>query len=180
MTNDEDTSTAQDSGASAQQADELAKLRQKIEELERQLAEMQKFKDLAARAQADLQNAKARVERESMDLRKYASEGVFLKLLPTIDNFNRAFKHLPEDLKSHEWVKGITAIEQDLMKTLGEMGLKKFDSIGAKADPACEEIVTMGPGEEGIVTEMLEDGWTLHNKVIRPAKVKVGDGTARS
>lgn len=147
------------------------------QDIEAMQAELERFKNLAARAQADLQNAKARAERESDELRKYATKDVFLGLLPILDNFNRAFKHLPDDIKNHEWVKGVAAIEKDLIKRLEEMGLVRFDSVGAKADPAVEEIVTVGPGEEGVVTEMLEDGYTLHKKVIRHAKVRVGDGS---
>jgi len=60
--------------------------------------ECAKLKELAARAQADLQNAKDRMQREGEEIRKYALENTLLSLLPTIDNFQRAFDHLPEEL----------------------------------------------------------------------------------
>jgi molecular chaperone GrpE len=170
MTNDQDTSAV--SGGSTEE-----ELLARIAELEKELAETQRFKDLAARAQADLQNAKARVERESDELRKFATEKLILRLLPTLDNFQRAFAQLPADLQSHEWIKGVTAIEQDLMKQMTDTGLKRMQSLGETVDSARHEVLTMGPGEEGKVIEVFEEGYELHGKVVRPAKVKVGDGS---
>lgn len=132
--------------------------------------------ELAARAQADLQNARGRLERDAGELRKFAAEGVLRQLLPTVDNFQRAFQHLPDELKNHEWVKGITAIEQDLMRTLGELGLQKFSPVGEKIDPSRHEVLLTAPGEVNTVLDVLEDGYTLHGKVLRPAKVKAGEG----
>ena len=133
--------------------------------------------ELAARAQADLQNARGRLERDADELRKYAAEGVLKRLLPTVDNFQRAFTHLPEDLKKNEWVKGITAVEQDLLRQLSDMGLEKFSPLGEKMDTARHEVLMTAPGAENQVIEVLEDGYLLHGKVLRPAKVKVGDGS---
>src|SRR3989338_6007959 len=109
-----------------------------IADLQQQIAAMQeelnKFKDLAARAQADLQNAKARVEREGDDMRKFAGEHLIRKMLPTLDNFQRAFQQMPAESKEkegactelREWVKGVAAIEQDLMNQMSAAGLKRM------------------------------------------------------
>ncbi len=155
--------------------DETEALLQKIVDLQ---AELQKMKDLAARSQADLQNAKARVERESDELRKFASEGLIRKILPTLDNFQRAFLHIPDDLASHEWVKGVSAIESDLMKQMSDAGLKRMQSLGEVVDPQRHEVLSIGPGADSTVTEVFEEGFELHGKVLRPAKVKAGDGSA--
>ncbi len=143
-------------------------------------AELAKLKDIAARAQADLQNAKARVERDGEELRRFASETVIRRMLPTLDNFQRAFVHIPEELQNHEWVKGVSAIESDLMKQMSDVGLKKIKSLGEVSDPNRHEVINIGPGAEGVVTEVFEDGYELHGKVLRPAKVKVGDGSVSS
>ncbi len=158
-------------------ADDQIDVQARIQELEQQLEEMKKFKDLAARAQADLQNAKTRIERETGDLRKFATEQLILRILPTLDNFQRAFAQVPADLSSHEWVKGVGAIEQDLMRQMTDAGLQRMQSLGAVADPARHEVLTVGPGEEGKVMEVFEEGYELHGKVLRPAKVRVGDGS---
>lgn len=136
-----------------------------------------KLTEIAARAQADLQNAKQRMERDADDLRRFALQSVLMKLLPVYDHFDRALKQLPADLASHEWVKGVAAIEKDLGQKLGEFGLVKFESLGQPVDPLRHEVLTLGPGAEGVITEVFEDGYELAGKVIRPAKVKVGDGT---
>lgn len=149
-------------------------------ELDAALAEVAKLKDIAARAQADLQNAKARVERDAEDLRKFASESIVRRMLPTLDNFQRAFVHIPEELQNHEWVRGVTAIESDLMRSMSDVGLKRMKSLGEVSDPHRHEVLSIGPGTEGVVTEVFEEGYELHGKVLRPAKVKVGDGSVSS
>lgn len=145
-------------------------------QLDAALAEVARLKDIAGRAQADLQNAKQRLEREAADLRAYAGEGVLKRILPTLDNFQRAFSAVPADIAGHEWVKGLTAIEQDLLKRVAEIGLERMSSLGEVADPARHEVITLGPGEEGKVVEVFEEGYVLNGKVIRPAKVRVGSG----
>lgn len=139
--------------------------------------ELQKMKDLAARAQADLQNAKVRAEREATELRMFASELIIRKILPTLDNFQRAFQHVPEDLASHEWVKGVQAIETDLMKQVSDVGLKRMQSLGEIVDPQRHEVLSLGAGKAETVVEVFEEGYELNGKVLRPAKVKAGDGS---
>ncbi len=159
--------------AAAAQDDQVTELLKKITELTEQL---KKATDVASRAQAELQNAKARQEREAGELRKYASEAVLMKLLPTIDNLQRALKHLPKELESSEWVKGIVALEQQFIKQVSDMGLKRFESVGQPLDAERHEVLMQGAGDAGKVVEVIEDGYELHGKVVRPAKVKVGDG----
>ncbi len=142
------------------------------------LGELEKMKDLAARAQADLQNAKARSEREAMELRMFASESIIRKILPTLDNFQRAFQHVPADLASNEWVKGVQAIEADLMKHVSDVGLKRMQSLGEVVDPQRHEVLSIGSGEADKVVEVFEEGYELHGKILRPAKVKAGDGSS--
>lgn len=164
---------------------ELQVLQRQLEDLQAQVAAMTserdaanaeaaKMKDLAARSQADLQNAKARVDRERSELAVFALEAMLKKLLPTIDSFQRAFQHLPEELKNHEWVKGVTAIEKQLLKELEGAGLRRMSSLGAQADPHRHEVLQQGPGTKDTVTEVFEEGYELGGRVLRPAKVKVG------
>ncbi len=156
---------------------QLAALGKELEETKAKQSEAEKFREVAARAQADLQNAKARMERERDELGSFAIGTVLKRLLPVVDNFQRAFGHLPEALKGDEWAKGVSAIEQDLVKILAEIGLKKMESLGQPADPEKHEVLTAGPGAQGVITEVFEDGYELKGKVLRVAKVKVGDGT---
>lgn len=157
-------------------------LQQEVEQLSKQLLEKQEqapeaLKELAARAQADLQNAKDRLEREAANSRIFAQERLITELLPCVDNFQRAFAHLPDDIAGHDWVKGVQAVETDLMSRLATAGLAKIDAVGKSVDPQVHEVLQAGPGETDVVLEIYEDGYTLHDKVLRPAKVKVGDGS---
>lgn len=150
-----------------------------VEQLAALQEELNKFRDMAARAQADLQNAKARGEREAQEMRMFAGESIIRRILPTLDNFQRAFQHVPAELQSHEWVKGVSAIEADLMKQMTDAGLKRMQSVGEPADPQRHEILSLGTGKDGEVLEVFEEGYELNGKVIRPAKVKAGDGSVK-
>ncbi|PIR53325.1 nucleotide exchange factor GrpE [Candidatus Peregrinibacteria bacterium CG10_big_fil_rev_8_21_14_0_10_49_10] len=141
-------------------------------------AELERLKELAARAQADLQNAKGRMEKEAQAIRTYAVEGMLVRLLPTVDSFQRAFAHLPEELKGNDWVSGLQVMEQAFIRELGEVGLRRMESLGKPADPALHEVLQAGPGEKDVITKVFEEGYLLHDKVLRPAKVMVGDGSA--
>lgn len=140
-------------------------------------AELARLKDIAARAQADLQNAKERMERDARDIRAFAAAGIISNLLPTLDNFQRAFQHLPEDLKDHEWVKGVQAMELELLKKLQDAGLRKIECQGQVINSDKHEVLQVGPGEQDTITQVFEDGYEFNGKVLRPAKVMAGDGT---
>lgn len=179
MMNDEQTDDGSQEDVTASSGDDTAS--QDLQALKDELAALQadgaRLRDLAARAQADLQNAKARAERDADELRKFAAEGMIRRILPTLDNFQRAFQHVPEDLSSHEWVKGVAAIESDLMRQMSDAGLKRMQSLGEVVDPMRHEVLSMGPGDEGKIAEVFEEGYELNGKVIRPAKVRAGDGS---
>ena len=153
-------------------------------ELDAARLEAERFRETAARAQADLQNARTRMGKDAEDLSKFAAEAVLKKLLPTIDNFQRAFQHFPTDVKDHEWarpelaewVKGVAAIEQEFIRVTAQMGLQKMDVLGKPVDPQRHEVLLSGPGALNVVTEVVEDGYELQGKVLRVAKVKIGNG----
>ncbi len=164
------------SAASSGSEDELAALRRQVTDL---TAQVQKLTDMAARAQADLQNAKGRMQRDREELGRFATENVVRLLLPVLDHFRRAVEHLPKDRKDDEWTKGVLAIEQEFFRVLSELGLARMEVLGAQVDTARHEVLSVGPGAEGEVTEVFEDGYEIAGKVIRPAKVKVGDGSVQ-
>jgi molecular chaperone GrpE len=155
-------------------AEPLTDLQKDLEEAQQ---EAQRLKELAARSQADLQNARGRMEKEAQDMRTFALEGIVRRLLPTVDNFQRAFAHLPEDLKDHDWVQGLQATEQAFLKELSDAGLSHIESLGQPVNADHHEVLQTGPGEKDKVIEVYEEGYLLHDKVLRPAKVQVGDGT---
>lgn len=140
----------------------------------------QKIADLteaAKRALADLANYKKRVEEERMQFAKFANIGLILEFLPVLDNFKRAFSNIPPELEQTEWVKGVMAIEKQFVEIFKKNGIVEVSSpIGQPFNPHVHEAVIAGPGTKDTVIEELEKGYMLDDKVIRPAKVKVGDG----
>lgn len=150
-----------------------------LQEVEKLRAEVHQFRELAARAQADLQNARARMGKEAEEMRVFASELLIRQLLPTIDNLRRACRHLPADFASHEWVKGVLSTEQEMMRQLKSIGLESMDVVGKAVDPLSHEVLLAREGEEGKILEVIEEGYLFRGKVLRPAKVAVGGGEGR-
>ena len=148
-------------------------------EIEKLRAEVQTFKELAARAQADLQNARARMGKEEEEMRIFAAELLIRQLLPTIDSLRRACRHLPADLQRHEWVKGVLSTEQEFLRQLKSIGLESMAAVGKMVDPFQHEVLLAREGEEGKVLEVLEEGYLFRGKILRPAKVVVGSGAVQ-
>lgn len=139
----------------------------KIEELTNQLA----------RALADLQNYRRRNEEEKAGFVKFANAELLKVIIPILDNLDRSVTHLPAELKDNDWTKGMLHIHEDLLKTFEKIGLKKIKTVGEKLDPKKHEALLAGPGEKDVITEEFEPGYSLMDEVIKPARVKVGDGS---
>lgn len=167
---DDQNSAGQGDAAAQDQAagqDELAEAKQKIAELT----------EAAKHALADLQNYRRRVEEERAQFAQFATVSLLLELLPLLDNFNRAFFHVPEEISKTEWFKGALQIEQQLVGLVRKHGVIEMPSqVGQPLDPNKAEAVAAGPGEQDMVLEEYEKGYLLGEKIIRPAKVKVGRG----
>ncbi|HAU40157.1 MAG: co-chaperone GrpE, molecular chaperone GrpE [Candidatus Peregrinibacteria bacterium GW2011_GWF2_43_17] len=146
-------------------------------ELEKLKAEHVALLETAKRTAADLQNYKRRIEEERSDLKIYANTELLRAVFPVIDNLKRAFDHLPADIQDHEWVKGISSIEKQLLETLTSLGLEPIKTIGEKFNPELHEAVMQGPGEKDQITQEFEKGFSFKGRALKPAKVKVGDGT---
>lgn len=126
------------------------------------------------RLQADFINFKARSEKERLDSLRLGREMAVSELLPVFDNLERAFSHTPPELQDNNWVKGVNALEKQLLDVLSNLGLHKVETVGKPFDPSKMEAVSVedGPGEE-IVSEEMQSGYMLGDKVLRPAMVKV-------
>lgn len=134
--------------------------------------------ETAKRALADLQNYRKRVEEERVSFVQFANVGLILELLPVLDNFDRAFAAVPEEVSKTEWFKGALQIEKQLMSIVKKQGVTEMpSSLGQPLDAKKHEPLTTGPGAKDTIIEEFEKGYMLGDKVIRPAKVKVGDGT---
>lgn len=148
-------------------------------------SELEKYKKQAEenlagwqRAKADFLNYKKDQEKFLGEFRKYANEDMIIKLLPTIDSFNLAAEHLPEDLKNNDWAKGIMCIKSQFDNFLKDAGVEQIKSIGEKFDPSSFESIgeEESDKEEGIIITEIQKGYRMFGKVIRAGKVKVAKG----
>ncbi len=128
------------------------------------------------RAQADFINYKRRAEQEKEEISKFANSILMLNLLPILDDLERAFVSIPPRLAELSWVDGVRLIERKLWATLEAQGLSPIKALGEPFDPKLHEAAIHGKGKEGIVIEELQRGYQLHDRVIRPAMVVVGNG----
>lgn len=128
------------------------------------------------RAQADFINYKRRSEQEREETAKFANSILMLNLLPILDDLERAFASLPPRLAKLTWIDGIRLIERKLRASLEAQGLSQLKAQGEPFDPKFHEAIRQDKGKEGIVTEELQKGYMFHDRVIRPAKVVVGNG----
>ena len=128
------------------------------------------------RAQADFINYKRRIEQEREGFGKFANAALILSLLPILDDLERAFDSIPPKLAKLDWVDGIRLIERKLRTGLEAQGLTPIKALGEPFDPKFHEAVRQDIGPEGIVIEELQRGYTLHDRVLRPSMVVVGNG----
>jgi len=128
------------------------------------------------RAQADFINYKRRSEQEKEEISKFANASLMFNLLPVLDDLERAFTSIPPHLVRLTWVDGIKLIERKLQASLEVQGLSPIKALGEAFDPNFHEAAMHAKGKEGIVIEELQKGYKLHDRVIRPAMVVVGNG----
>ena len=146
----------------------------KQEELEQQVGEL--TADLQ-RTRADFENYRKRVEQEKSAARATGQSTAILKLLPVIDNIERAIMHTPDDIKDHKWVQGIAGLVKHLEKSLEALNLKRIEAApGTVFDPELHEAIQFdedAKGDQEVIAVELQGGYTLNGSPIRPAMVKV-------
>jgi molecular chaperone GrpE len=144
---------------------ELAVLLQQVGELTEALQ----------RERADATNLRRRHEEQVANLKSVIRATVIRDLLPVIDNFERALRHVPAELADNDYIKGVQTVVKQFEKTLSDMGVQRIRTEGAAFDPRFHEAVSMeeGDGTEEVVSEELQSGYTLGDEVIRHAMVRV-------
>ncbi len=127
------------------------------------------------RERADAVNLRRRHKEETARLRTTVKTSVIEELLPVIDNFERALKHVPQDLADNDYVKGVQGVVRQFEKTLTDMGVERIKTVGQPFNPHLHEAVGAeeGDGEQEIVVEELQAGYKIGDDVIRHAMVKV-------
>jgi molecular chaperone GrpE len=148
-------------------------------------AENASLKDRVLRTLAEMENLRRRTEREVADARTYGVSAFARDMLNVADNLSRALDSLPENARAEadEGMKGlIDGVEltaRDLSAALGRHGVKKLEPLGEKFDPNFHQAIFETPDEtlpSGTITKVVQSGWTIGERVLRPAMVGVSKG----
>ncbi len=140
--------------------------------------EVKEWKDKYLRSMAEFENYRRRSIQEKSDWIKLSTEKLAMSVCDVLDNFERALMQLKEDHKEDSVVKGFILIEQQLRQVLDKEGVKKIECLGKEFDPVYHEALAHIPSEleENIVAAIIQNGYTMHDKVVRPARVAVSNG----
>ena len=127
------------------------------------------------RAAADFSNYKKRAEKDNAEFARFANTALIARLLPVLDDFDRAFQTIPDNLRALTWVDGIVLIARKMAAILEAEGLKPIGALNKPFDPNVHEAVIHEESdkEDGTVIAELQKGYTLNDRVIRPTMVKV-------
>jgi molecular chaperone GrpE len=144
-------------------------------------AEQAKADDYFARwqrAAADMANMRRRHEQERQEYLKQANASLIAELLPVLDSFDRALAAIPAEARDSTWIDGVKLVERQLRMVLERNGLSAIEAEGKPFDPTEHEALMHEPSEqpEDTVTGELQRGYKLHDRVLRPAMVKVAKG----
>lgn len=154
------------------------------ERVQQMATEMAELKDRSLRALADAENTRRRAQRELNDARKYAASGIIKDLLNVSDNLQRALESVPPELRDgDEQVKnlvvGVEMVAKDLLSAFEKHGVRKIEPLGEPFNhefhQAMYEVENTGK-PSGTVVEMLQPGYVMHDRLIRPAMVAVAKG----
>ncbi len=164
-----------DARRAAEQAADAA-FRVGEEELGKLRADLDDAADRALRAQAELDNYRKRARRELEDERRYAAMPLLRDLLPVLDNIYRGIDAAEKSPQAAAFVEGIKLVAQNLVNVLAKHDCKKIEALGEPFDPAVHEAISQQPSAEygpGTVMLVAQDGYVLHDRVVRPAQVIV-------
>lgn len=148
-------------------------------------AENAELKDRALRALADVENMRRRTQKEVADAKAYGSTNFARDMLSVVDNLSRALDAAPEadraamDEKARSLIEGIELTQRDMLKTLERHGVKMVAPLGERFDPNLHQAMFEAPDTSvpnGTVVQVLQVGYTIADRVLRPALVGVSKG----
>jgi len=170
---DDDEFASDDLTAGEAVADKVAP---ELKDVEEKLAEMQ---DKYIRLSAEFDNYRKRTLREKMDLSKYAGENLLMKILPLMDDFDRALSHMDSATDCAAMKSGIDLIYNKFNEFLKQNGVKEIEAMNSSFNVDLHEAVAKIPVQEedkkGKVVDVLQKGYYLQDKVLRFSKVVVGE-----
>jgi molecular chaperone GrpE len=145
-------------------------------------ADLDRFRDLAMRSQADFENYKRRCAREKEEATKYANTSLLEKLVSIVDNFELGLEAARGESEKSPIYSGMSLVLKQLQDFLTENGLQTIDAVGKKFDPNLHEGIAHEPSDEvpeGIVIRQTRRGYRLKDRLLRPSAVVVSSGPAK-
>ncbi len=138
-------------------------------------AQVRELTEALQRERADATNLRRRHDEQLAGLQSVVKASVVRELLPVIDNFERALKHVPKELEGNDYIKGVQGVVKQFEKALLDIGVVRIKTVGKPFDPRLHEAVSMddGDGTQEIVSEELQAGYQLGDEVVRHAMVRV-------
>lgn len=148
--------------------------------LEQKEVEIQSLKEKILRQAADMENTRKRLERDRAEAIAYANESLIRELLAVVDNLERAIQHAEQDTDNQTLLEGVKMTHKHFLDTLARFGCRPFESRGKDFDPCFHEAILQQESEEypsNTVIQEFQKGYTLHERLLRPALVAVSKGT---
>ena len=144
-------------------------------------ADLDRFRDLALRSQADFENYKKRAAREKEDAVKYANSSLLQRLVSILDNFELGLAAAKTESERSPIYSGMVLVQKQLNDLLEENGLQAIEAEGKKFDPNLHEAIAHEPSEsaEGTVVRQARRGYRFKDRLLRPARVVVSSGPAK-
>jgi molecular chaperone GrpE len=142
-------------------------------------ADLDRFRDLALRSQADFENYKKRAAREKEEAIKYANSSLLEKLIAIVDNFELGLEAARAEGEKSPVFSGMSMVLKQLMDFLADSGLQPIDATGQKFDPNLHEAIAHEPSDkvpEGTVIRQMRRGYKLKDRLLRPSSVVVSSG----
>lgn len=146
------------------------------QELEKERRLASEYKEHLQRLAADFENYRKRVEKEREDFVKFSKEDLVYELLSILDNFEMALHHVKNTTKPEKIIEGIELVERQFHSILKKEGLQVIETKGKKFDPHIHEAIMHEETDkhpEGFIIKELRKGYTLSDKIIRPAQVRI-------
>jgi molecular chaperone GrpE len=142
-------------------------------------ADLDRFRDLALRSQADFENYKKRSAREKEEAIKYANSSLLEKLIAIVDNFELGLEAARAEGEKSPIFSGMSMVLKQLMDFLADSGLQPIDATGQKFDPNLHEAIAHEPSDEvpeGTVVRQTRRGYRMKDRLLRPSSVVVSSG----
>jgi molecular chaperone GrpE len=170
---EETQAAAEEQAETTEQAPVDAEREALIQQLKEAESKMVEYKDGWARSQAEFQNFRKRMERDNETFKSSTKGDIFKKVLPVLDDLERALQNRPAD---DAWANGIELVARKFQNILDMEGVKKIEAKGAAFDPNFHEAISHEPSDEvesGHVIDVVQNGYVIGERVVRPALVRV-------